>query len=90
MSDVFGFQAVRAVLTDTPERARQLFVQAGRRDARTNEIIALAKASGVRFQSKEGRWFKDRLGDVAHQGIILESHGLALTREAEFSKMMPW
>ena len=84
MSDVFGFQAVRAVLTDTPERARQLFVQAGRRDARTNEIIALAKASGVRFQSKEGRWFKDRLGDVAHQGIILESHGLALTREAEF------
>ncbi|MEM7100596.1 MAG: 23S rRNA (guanosine(2251)-2'-O)-methyltransferase RlmB [Pseudomonadota bacterium] len=84
MSDVFGFQAVRAVLNDTPERGRQLFVQTGRREARANEIIALAKARGIRFQSKEGRWFKDRLGDATHQGILLECHGLAITTESDF------
>ena len=63
-----GFQAVRAVLQEAPGRARQLFVQRGRRDARVNEVIALAKAAGVRFQSKDAAWFKQRVADGAHQG----------------------
>ncbi len=82
MSDVFGIQAVRAVLNDNPGRARSLFVQRGRRDARTNELIALAKAAGVRFQAKEAGWFRQRAGEAAHQGALLECHDLELADEA--------
>ncbi len=83
MSDAIGFQAVRAVLQEAPGRARQLFVQRGRRDARVNEVIALAKAAGVRFQSKEAAWFKQRVADGAHQGVLLECHELSLWTESE-------
>ena len=82
MSDVFGIQAVRAVLNDNPGRARNLYVQRGRRDARTNELITLAKAAGVRFQSREAAWFRQRAGDAAHQGALLECHDLEVADEA--------
>ena len=84
MTDTIGIQAVRAVLQDTPDRARQLFIQQGRRDARIKEIISLAKAHGVRFQSKEGAWFKSRVTDGAHQGVVLECHELKVTSEKAF------
>ena len=84
MSDVIGFQAVRSVLTSSPGRARVLYVQQGRRDARASEVIALAKESGVRFQSKQAAWFKQRVTEGVHQGVLLECHELAVLSEAEF------
>jgi len=83
VSDVIGIQAVRAVLTESPERARSLYLQRGRRDARMNELIALAKAAGVRHQAMDGQWFRRRAGEAAHQGALLECHELALASEQE-------
>ena len=57
MSEVVGIQAVRAALRETPELARSLFILVGRRDARVNELIDLAKRAGVRHQSVEAAWF---------------------------------
>ena len=81
MSDVIGIQAVRAVLRESPQRARNLFVMRGRRDARVNELITLARAAGVRHQSVDGQWFRRRAADQAHQGVLLECHELALAAE---------
>ena len=74
MSDVIGIQAVRAVLRESPERARRLYLQRGRRDARVNELIVLAKAAGLRPQSMEAQWFRRRVQEGAHQGVLLECH----------------
>jgi 23S rRNA (guanosine2251-2'-O)-methyltransferase len=83
MSDVVGIQAVRAVLRESPQRARALFVLRGRRDARINELIDMAKRAGVRHQSVDGVWFRRRAGDTSHQGVLLETHELSLAKEAD-------
>lgn len=81
MSDVIGIQAVRSVLAENPARARCLYLQRGRRDARVNELIGMARTAGVRFQSVEGAWFHRRVSAGAHQGVLLECHELALLGE---------
>ncbi len=78
MSDVYGIQAVRSVLRETPDRARRLYIQRGRRDARISELVALAREAGVRYQAMEAQWFRRRAGEVAHQGALLECHEAAL------------
>ena len=78
MSDVFGIQAARSVLRQDPERARRLYVQRGRRDARMSELIALARDAGIRHQAMDAQWFRRRVGDAAHQGVVLECHEVAL------------
>jgi 23S rRNA (guanosine2251-2'-O)-methyltransferase len=89
LSDVIGIQAVRAVLREAPQRARSLFVQAGRRDARVNELIALAQDAGVRHQSVDQQWFRRRADDTAHQGVLLECHELSMASERELFERLP-
>lgn len=82
MTDVIGIQAVRSVLTDDAERARCLYIQRGKRHGRISELIALAKAGGVRYQSVEPAFFSRRLEEGAHQGVLLETHGVTMRDEA--------
>ena len=89
MSDVIGIQAVRAVLRSSPEQARNLFILRGRRDARVNELIALAKEAGVRHQSMDNQWFRRRAAEQAHQGVLLECHERALAREQTLFEQWP-
>lgn len=84
MSDVFGIQAVRAVLRESPQRARCLYVQRGRRDGRVNELIGLAKERGVRHQVVEPAWFKRRAANEVYQGVVLECHELETASEQTF------
>ncbi len=84
MSDVVGIQAVRAVLRETPGRARNLYCQRGQRNARVNELIQLARDAGVRHQSVTPDFLERRAEGAAHQGVLLECHELELTAESEF------
>lgn len=83
MSDVVGIQAVRAVLSGEDTRGRCLYIARGRRDARINELIALAKEQDIRFQVVEPAWFKRRAADLTHQGVLLEAHEHELLSEGE-------
>jgi len=85
MSDVIGFQAVRSVLRENSERARRLYVQRGRRDGRMSELIGLARAAGLRHQTMDAQWFRRRVGEAVHQGVLLECHEAAL---ADFETML--
>ena len=60
MDEIIGIQAVRAALRDTPARARTLYLMKGRRDARYNELIGMAREEGIRYQTVEDAWFKRR------------------------------
>ena len=84
MSDVVGILAVRTVLRSSPELARCLYVQKGRRDARVNELIGMAREQGIRFQTVEAAWFKRRVTDgEAHQGVLLEQRPMSLPTEED-------
>lgn len=86
MSDVIGIQAVRAVLSEAPERGRCLHILHGRRDSRINELIGMARSNGVRFQTVQLPFFAKRLDrdiDAAHQGVLLECRELLTHNETE-------
>ena len=48
MDEIIGIQAVRAALRDTPALARTLYLMKGRRDARYNELMGMAREAGIR------------------------------------------
>lgn len=81
MDEVIGIQAVRAALRDAPSLARNLYLMKGRRDARFNELIGMARECGVRYQVVEEAWFKRRDIEGAHQGVLLECHARQLADE---------
>ena len=89
MDEIIGIQAVRAVLRDTPARARTLYLMKGRRDARYNELIGMAREAGVRYQTVEDAWFKRRSFEGAHQGVLLECHIRTLADEQELQRRWP-
>lgn len=86
MDEVIGIQATRALLRENAQRARCLYVQRGRRDARMNELISMAKDAGVRFQVVEDVWFRRRAGDLRHQGVLVECHARELADEQALKK----
>ena len=83
MNEVIGIQAARAILRDTPNQGRCLYVQQGRRDARVSELIALAHEGNVRFQTVESGWFKRRADGFNHQGVLLECHIRSLASDKD-------
>lgn len=90
MSDVVGIQAARAALRASSDRARCLYILKGRRDARVNELIGMAREQNVRYQTVEAPWFKRRVVDgEAHQGVLLEMSETALATEEELFAALP-
>lgn len=88
MSLVFGHHSVRAVLEDDPGRVRIFYVQKGRPDPRTGELLALAKANGLRIESVERRWLDKRV-DGSHQGVAVDCQAMQLASEAELELRWP-
>lgn len=71
-SIVFGLHAVRALLQQRAERALSLTLQKGREDARTAELIQLAKGAGVPIDWRETRELDRLAGSQRHQGACLQ------------------
>ena len=86
---IFGFHAVRACLVERPGDVRRLLVQVGRRDARANEAIGIAKAAGVAVQSVDRRVLERRTGGGAHQGVAVECASPMVASEAELELRWP-
>lgn len=65
-----GFHAVTARLRQRPASVRELYVAAGRQDARARELIERAKGAGVRVHSVDERRLDELARDERHQGIV--------------------
>lgn len=83
MSYVYGFHAVREVLAQHPDRVRSLHYVQGRRDSRVQELVALAKEAGVRFEAVDKGWLDARI-DGSHQGVAAYCQALTPISEEEF------
>lgn len=76
-----GFQAVRTVLEQHPERVEKLLVGRDNADHRTRQLVAMARENRVPFQQVPGQAL-DRLSPgVRHQGVAAKLSGTPLQGE---------
>jgi 23S rRNA (guanosine2251-2'-O)-methyltransferase len=87
MSYVYGFHAVREVLAEHPERVRSFHYVQGRRDARVQELIALAKEAGVRFEAVDKAWLDAKI-EGSHQGVAVYCQALTPIDEERFFEQL--
>jgi 23S rRNA (guanosine2251-2'-O)-methyltransferase len=80
---VFGMHAVRALLSRSGGRVRRMFVDGRRDDARMREVLQLAQAVNIKPERVDSRALGARLGDVAHQGVMVEVDPLPPWHEDE-------
>ena len=69
---IYGMHAVRIMLERHPQRVLGLELVEHRGDARTRALEELARRHGIRVQRVEPASLKQRLGEVAHQGVAAE------------------
>jgi 23S rRNA (guanosine2251-2'-O)-methyltransferase len=80
---VFGMHAVRSLLMRSGGRVRRMFIDARRDDPRMREILQLAQAAGIKPERSDAKALVARLGDVAHQGVMVEIDPLVPWHEDE-------
>ncbi len=85
---VYGAHSVRNALDAAPARVRRIWVAAGRRSDALGELIAQAKALGVRVESVDRRQL-DRVAPGPHQGVAAQCHAVAPATEAELERRWP-
>ncbi|MDF3054395.1 MAG: rlmB [Gammaproteobacteria bacterium] len=67
---IYGLHAVDALLRQSPERVQQLFVQAGRHDARMKAVLELAEKKHVRSSFVARSALDEWTQHAVHQGIV--------------------
>lgn len=82
-SPVFGLHAVRALLMRSAGRVRRMFADVRRDDPRMRELLQLAREAGINAERVDSKAISARLGDVAHQGVMLEVDPLLPWHEDE-------
>ena len=76
---LYGLHAVRVLLERHPQRVRAVYLAEQRDDLRTQDIERLARAADRPVHRIEARVLRQRLGAVAHQGVL-----------AEIDPLLPW
>ena len=69
---IYGLHAVRVLLQKHPERVSAVRVAERREDPRVREIDELARRSQVPVVRVDARVLRQKLGDVAHQGVAAD------------------
>ena len=73
---IYGFHAVIAKLRHQPEAILEIFIDAGRQDARMRDLMRHAELHGVRLIQADGRRLDGMAGgDVRHQGVVARVSG---------------
>ncbi|HUA89854.1 MAG TPA: 23S rRNA (guanosine(2251)-2'-O)-methyltransferase RlmB [Steroidobacteraceae bacterium] len=74
---IYGMHAVRVMLERHPERVRSVRLAGHRDDPRARGVEELARARRIPLERIDARTLTQRLGDVAHQGVLAEITPLA-------------
>lgn len=69
---IYGVHAVRVMLQRHPERITAVRVAERRDDPRAREIDDLARRRQIPVQRVDAQVLRQKLGDVAHQGVVAE------------------
>lgn len=69
---IYGLHAVRVMLRKHPQRVTAVRIAERRDDPRTREIDQLARQQQIPVQRVDAHALKQKLGDVAHQGVVAD------------------
>jgi 23S rRNA (guanosine2251-2'-O)-methyltransferase len=67
---IYGFHAVNARLRSDPDGVREVYLVAGRQDARSRDLQRLAGAGGVPVRGVDAERLQGLVGYVRHQGVV--------------------
>jgi 23S rRNA (guanosine2251-2'-O)-methyltransferase len=67
---IHGFHAVTAKLRHDPAGVREIYLAAGRQDARARDLAQLAEARGVRVATLDAVRLDGMAGGARHQGVV--------------------
>jgi 23S rRNA (guanosine2251-2'-O)-methyltransferase len=67
---IYGFHAVTARLRHAPESVAEVYLQSGRRDGRSADLVALAESRKVRVVLVDGKRLDGMVGGARHQGVV--------------------
>ena len=67
---LFGFHAVTARLRQRPEAVHDLYVLAGRQDARLRDVVGRAEEAQVKVHAVDGARLDALAGHGRHQGVV--------------------
>lgn len=67
---IYGFHAVTAKLRHDPEALKEIFVDAGRQDARARDLLKHAELQGVRVIACDGKRLDGMAPGARHQGVV--------------------
>jgi 23S rRNA (guanosine2251-2'-O)-methyltransferase len=67
---IHGFHAVVAKLRHDPEGVREIYLAAGRQDARSRDLVQLAEARSVRIVSVDAARLDAMAKGERHQGVV--------------------
>jgi len=67
---LFGFHAVLAKLRHDPEAILEIYVDAGRKDARARDLVRHAESAGVRLMPVDGTRLEAMAPGARHQGVV--------------------
>lgn len=73
---IYGLHAVRVMLQKHPERVSAVRIAERREDPRVREIDELARRSQIPVQRVDAQALRQKLGDVAHQGVVADIRAL--------------
>lgn len=69
---IYGLHAVRAMLVRHPQRVTALRMAERRDDPRAREVEELARARQIPLQRVDAQALRQKLGHVAHQGVVAD------------------
>ena len=80
---VFGFHAVTSRIRHEPSSVEAVYVDAARADRRMQDMLKLAKDSGVRVIQADGQRLDRMVGTHRHQGVVAMAEPLSLARNLD-------
>jgi 23S rRNA (guanosine2251-2'-O)-methyltransferase len=80
---IFGFHAVTARLRHDAASVEEIYVDAGRHDARMRDLLHAAKAANVRVIQADDIRLSNIVGTRRHQGVVAKAGELSLARNLD-------
>jgi len=85
---LYGINTVTNLLAHTPERVLVMYLEQTRHDQRVLDVEQLARRHGISIQLVDRNLFSKRLGDVNHQGVMVQVKPVSARSEAELYKLI--
>lgn len=80
---MFGFHAVTSRLRHEAASVEELYIDSGRVDRRMQDLLALAKAAGVRIVMADDQRLNSMVGTRRHQGVVAKADEISLARNLD-------